>query len=95
MNEKIITSELQKIWTELQKLWIFIKSDTRNTVMAIIGILLVIGVIIMLRHMHIRNQYSDEAWKIVKKNGRKAIFWYDEYGNKTYKKPKAPRKNRY
>lgn len=86
---------MQKIWTELQKFWIFIKSDTRNIIMTIIGLLLVIGVIIMLRHMHIRNQYSDEAWKIVKKNGRKAIFWYDEYGNKTYKKPKAPRQNRY
>ncbi len=88
MNWKIIISELQKVWT-------FITSDTRNTIMTIIGLLLVIGVIIMLRHMHIRNQYSKEAWKIVKKNGRKAIFWYDEYGNKTYKKPKAPRQNRY
>lgn len=88
MNWKIITNELQKIW-------IFITSDIKQTIMTIIGLLLVIGVIIMLRHMHIRNQYSEEAWKIVKKNGRKAIFWYDEYGNKTYKKPKAPRQNRY
>lgn len=88
MNWKIITNELQKIW-------IFITSDIKQTIATIIGILLVIGVIIMLRHMHIRNQYSKEAWKIVKKNGRKSIFWYDEYGNETYKKPKAPKQNRY
>ena len=53
----------------------------------IIAIVLIIVLILLLRHIHIRKQYSKEAWKIVKKNGRKAIFWYDEYGNKTYKKP--------
>ncbi len=42
---------------------------------------------IVHKYRKFKNQYSDEAWKIVKKNGRKSIFWYDEYGNKTYKKP--------
>lgn len=52
-------------------------------------IIIVVALIIFLviRHFHIKSQYSKEAWKIVKKNGRKAIFWYDEYGNETYKKP--------
>ncbi len=54
LNWKTITNELHKRW-------VFITSDTKQTIMAIIELLLVIGVIIMLRHMHIRNQYSDEA----------------------------------
>lgn len=39
-----------------------------------------------------KNQYSPEGWKIVKKNGRRSVFWYDEDGNITYKKPKKPGK---
>lgn len=37
----------------------------------------------------VRKQYSDEAWKVRKKNGKKSIYWYDEYGNKVYRKPKG------
>lgn len=45
----------------------------------------------------VRSQYSDAAWKIRKKNGKKSIFWYDEYGNKVYHKPKpgnSPKRKR-
>ncbi len=75
MNWKTITNELHKRW-------VFITSDTKQTIMAIIGLLLVIGVIIMLRHMHIRNQYSDEAqlsWtnsSFSKRLVRKPRIWY-------------------
>lgn len=45
----------------------------------------------------VREEYSDEAWKIRKKNGRKSIYWYDEYGNKVYRRPqksKPPRRSK-
>lgn len=35
-----------------------------------------------------RNQYSDEAWKVVTRSGKKYVFWYDENGNKVYKRPR-------
>lgn len=54
----------------------------------IILIIALVLAFIAYKKIKFRNQYSDEAWKIVKKNGRKSIFWYDEYGNETYKKPK-------
>ncbi len=50
-------------------------------------IVIVVLIIYLLWYTHVRQQYSDEGWKIRKKNGRKAIFWYDEYGNKVYKRP--------
>ncbi len=51
-------------------------------------IILIIIILLWIKFIRFRNQYSDEAWKIIKKNGRKSVFWYDENGNKTYKKPK-------
>ena len=79
MNENKYAEEIEKIKE-------FIGTNPRLSI--IIAIVLIIILIIILRYVHIRNQYSDEAWKIRKKNGKKSIFWYDEYGNKTYKKPK-------
>lgn len=85
---------------ELQQIQNFI--NTYPKVSIAIGITIIIILCLLLRYIHIRKQYSNEAWKIVKKNGRKSIFWYDQYGNKTYKKPqnnpngpKPPKQNRY
>lgn len=52
--------------------------------------LIVIAIIIAYAacYAYVRSQYSDEAWKVRKKNGRKSVFWYDEYGNKVYHRPK-------
>lgn len=50
----------------------------------------------LVRYAYIRSQYSDEAWIVRKKNGPKSVFWYDEYGNKVYHRPKKsnpPKKN--
>ena len=75
-----------KLPDEVQKI---IECIRNYPVISMIAAVVIITILILvLRHIHIRNQYSDDAWKIVKKNGRKSIFWYDEYGNKTYKKPK-------
>lgn len=54
----------------------------------IIIIVILTALTLLFRYVYIRLQYSEEAWKIVKKNGKKSIFWYDENGNETYKKPK-------
>lgn len=54
----------------------------------IIIIVILTALLLLFRYAYIRLQYSDEAWKIIKKNGRKSIFWYDENGNETHKKPK-------
>lgn len=50
-------------------------------------VIVVILVIYLAWYEIVRKQYSDEAWKIRKKNGKKSIFWYDEYGNKVYRRP--------
>ena len=75
-----------KLPIEVQKIVECIKNYPVIT--TIIAVIIIVILILILRHIHIRNQYSDEAWKIVKKNGRKSIFWYDENGNETYKRPK-------
>lgn len=54
----------------------------------IVFIIFFILILIWLRYINIRRQYSNEGWKIRKKNGKKSIFWYDENGKKVYKKPK-------
>lgn len=85
---------------ELQQIRNFINTYPKISIAIAIGIIAILS--LLLRYIHIRKQYSSEAWKIVKKNGRKSIFWYDQYGNKTYKKPrsnpngpKPPKQNRY
>lgn len=57
---------------------------TRLAVLTIV--LILIGYLV--RYAYIRSQYSDEAWKVRKKNGPKSVFWYDEHGNKVYHRPK-------
>lgn len=54
----------------------------------IVFIIFIILILIWLHHIKIRKQYSNEGWKIKKKNGRKSVFWYDENGNIVYRKPK-------
>ena len=68
--------------------WLINLAITHPVETIIVSIILIIILLIVFRHFHIKNKYSPEAWKIVKKNGRKSIFWYDEDGNETYKKPK-------
>lgn len=55
----------------------------------VVAIIIVILLIYLIWYKRVRSQYSDIAWKIRKKNGKKSIFWYDENGNEVYKKPKA------
>lgn len=70
-------------------------NELNKAIMATIGypkliilafVLILIGCLV--RYAYIRSQYSDEAWKIRKKNGPKSIFWYDKNGNKVYHRPK-------
>ena len=76
---------------DIQKFFYQIHSRIINEIgyAKLIVIIVILSVMVLLiRYACIRSQYSDEAWKIIKKNGRKSIFWYDKYGNETYKKPK-------
>ena len=54
----------------------------------VLAIIIIILLIYLAWRKFVRDEYSDEAWKIRKKNGRKSIFWYDEYGNEVYRRPK-------
>lgn len=50
-------------------------------------VLILIGCLV--RYAYIRSQYSEEAWKVRKKNGSKSVFWYDKNGNKVYHRPRV------
>lgn len=78
----------------------FLHESVQNTI-GYLGLFVLIFAVILMAYIAwnilVRSQYSDEAWKIRKKNGRKSIFWYDEYGNKVYHKPdisNPPKKKR-
>lgn len=71
----------------LMKLHEFIQNNLGYPTLCIIVIICII-IIYLAWYKFVRSQYSDEAWKIRKKNGKKSIFWYDEYGNEVYHRPK-------
>lgn len=90
------------IQQEILKIKEYLVTEMNYQITIILAVLLLCILFILLRHIRIRSQYTKETWKIVKKRGRKAIFWYDQYGNKTYKKPtfdpntpRTPKRSRY
>ena len=80
-----IVSEFQNLIRKWQH--IIHKMEIEQIVAFVVFVIVVICLCIWIHHINVRKQYSDEAWKIRKKNGKKSIFWYDQYGNKVYKKP--------
>lgn len=96
MNQRKEKSKLNKITDLLLQLHHLIQETIGYPALAVlVGICII--VIYLLWYTCIRNQYSDEAWKIRKKNGRKSIFWYDENGREVYHRPKksCPPKKKY